>query len=154
MALNREFIGRKYPAADQFEVGREQIRQFAVAIGDPNPFYLDRAVARAAGHPDVLAPPTFLTTIGLRFREAGPMEDPALGLNYSMVVHGEQAFELHRPVYAGDMLSMVNTVTAIRDAGRNELMTTEITVTDGNGEPVATLVSTLVSRGTAAGKDA
>jgi acyl dehydratase len=154
MPLNRDFIGREYPAPDTFEVGREHIRQFADAIGDPNPIYRDKAAARAAGHPDVIAPPTFLTVLGLRFQDDSPIVDPALGLDYSLVVHGEQKFVHHRPVRAGDVLSEVSRVSDIRDAGRNEIMTMTSEVTAADGERVATTISTLVSRGTAANKEA
>jgi acyl dehydratase len=154
MPLNREFIGREYPASGTFEVGREHIRQFADAIGDPNPVYRDQAAAQAAGHPDVIAPPTFLTVLGFRFGLDSPIIDPGLGLNYALVVHGEQRFALHRPVRAGDVLSIVSRVDDIRDAGRNEIMTMVSEVTAADGERVATATSTLVSRGTAEKKEA
>jgi acyl dehydratase len=153
MPLNRDFVGREYPASDTYEVGREHIRAFADAIGDPNPLYRDRAAAQAAGHPDVIAPPTFLTVLGFRFGLDSPIVDPALDLNYALVVHGEQRFELHRPVHAGDVLTSVTRVADIRDAGRNELMTLVTEVTGADGERVATTTSTLVSRGTAAPKE-
>ncbi len=150
MAVNREFIGREFPASAPYEVGREHIRRFAEAIGDLSPACLDPEAARALGHPDVVAPPTFLTVLGFRFASEGPLADPALGLDYSLVVHGEQAFELHRPVVAGDVLTSVQRVEEIRDAGRNELLTTVTEVTGADGAPVATLRNTIVSRGTAA----
>lgn len=150
MPVNREFIGRQYPASSTYEVGREHIRRFAQAIGDENPVYTDPAAARALGHPDVIAPPTFLTVLNFRFALEGPVADPALGLDYSLVVHGEQSFELHRPVRAGDVLHSVARVDDIKDAGRNELITTVTEVTAADGEKVATLRGTLVSRGTAA----
>jgi acyl dehydratase len=153
MPLNRDFIGREYPVKETFEVGREHIRQFADAIGDPNPIYRNPDAARAAGHPDVIAPPTFLTVLGFRAGMDSPVVDPDLGLNYALVVHGEQRFELHRPVRAGDVLSTVTRVADIRDAGRNELMTLVSEVTAADGERVATTTSTLVSRGTAAPKE-
>lgn len=149
MPINRDFVGREYRAPETYEVGREHIRQFADAIGDDNPVYRDPEAARAAGHPDVIAPPTFLTVLNFRFAAHSPIADPELGLDYSLVVHGEQSFQLHRPVRAGDVLSSVGTVTQIKDAGRNELMVTETEVTAADGERVATLRSTIVSRGTA-----
>lgn len=150
MAVNRAYIGREYPASSTFEVGREHIRRFAEAIGDLHPAYLDPEAARALGHPDVIAPPTFLTVLNFRFAEDGPVADPGLGLDYSLVVHGEQTFELHRPVVAGDVLTSVQRIDEIRDAGRNELITTVTEVSAAGGAAVATLRSTLVSRGTAA----
>src|SRR3954468_12061943 len=149
MPLNRDFIGREYTSDQTYEVSREMIRKFADAIGDPNPAYRDAEAAKALGHPDVIAPPTFLTVLGFRLG-VGPVGDPELGLNYALVVHGEQRFVHHRPVRAGDVLTIVSSVADIRDAGRNELMTTKMAITTTDGEPVADAYSTIVSRGTAA----
>lgn len=150
MPLNRDFIGRDYPASETYEVSRELIRRFAQAIGDTHPAYTDVEAAKGLGHPDVIAPPTFLTVLTFRYAMEGPVVDPALGLNYALVVHGEQKFVHHRPVRAGDVLRIVSQVDDIRDAGRNELMTTKTVVTTVDGEAIADLYGTLVSRGTAA----
>ena len=150
MPLNRDVIGRTYRTEGTFEVTREHIRRFADAIADPNPVYRDPAAARALGHPDVIAPPTFLTVLGFRFAGQGPIIDPALGLNYARVVHGEQRFVHHRPVRAGDVLTATSSVVDIRDAGSNELMTTKMAITTTEGEPICDMFGTLVSRGTAA----
>ncbi|MDQ1696208.1 MAG: hypothetical protein QOJ03_1561, partial [Frankiaceae bacterium] len=66
MPINRDFIGREYPASETYEVSRELIRRFADAIGDSSPVYRDVEAAKALGHPDVIAPPTFLTVLGFR----------------------------------------------------------------------------------------
>ena len=153
MPLNRDLLGRRYPAAVPYEVGRESIRRFAQAVGDPHPAYVDAEAARALGHPDVIAPPTYLTVLNFRYADEGPVADPELSLDYAQVVHGSQAFELHRPVRAGDVLTSVQSIEEIKDVGRNEVLTARIEVTDADGQPVATLRSTLVSRGTAAPKE-
>src|ERR1700742_408967 len=145
MPLNRAFIGRETSFETPFEVGRELIRHFASAIGDTNPIYHDVEAAKAAGHPDLVAPPTFLTTLNFR-RPSSPVLDPELGLDYSLVVHGEQKFVLHRPVYAGDELVGRTKVTDIRDIGRNEALITETSVYDADGERVATATMTTISR--------
>lgn len=151
MPLNRSLVGREYPASEAYEVSREKIREFADAIGDDNPLYRSAESAREAGHPDVIAPPTFLTVLGMRFAGSGPVRDPDLGLDYSRVVHGEQAFVHHRPVRAGDVLRAVSVISDIREAGRNELMTIRMEVSTSGGERVADAINTVVSRGTAAG---
>jgi acyl dehydratase len=149
MPLNRDFIGREFASAGTYEVSREKIRDFADAIGDRSPVYRSTEAAKEAGHPDVIAPPTFVFSI--TYRAAGQVvQDPQLGLDYSRVVHGEQRFVHHRPARAGDVLKGVSTVTDIRDAGRNELMTTKTEITTVEGEQVCTAYSTIVSRGTAA----
>ena len=149
MPINPNFVGRHYESAEVYEVGRELIRRFADAIEDPNPLYRDPQAARAAGYPDVIAPPTFLTVLGFRYRDITPMDDPELGVDFSVVVHGQESFDLYRPVCAGDVLKFTYTVADVRVAGNNELMTNVIDVVAGNGEKVASITSTLVSRGTA-----
>jgi acyl dehydratase len=146
MAINRDYAGRTFPASEPYEVSRVKIAEFAAAIGDPSPVFRDRAAARAAGHPDVIAPPTF--AIVLSMASAGvAMSDPGLGLNYAMVVHGEQRFTYERPILAGDVLIAQPTITDIRDAGRNVMLTTSTQIRTADGELVCTAVGTLVERG-------
>jgi acyl dehydratase len=148
--LDQSFVGRTYPPTPPYEVGREKIREFADAIGDANPAYRDPEAARALGHPDVIAPPTFGIVLSMT---AGRqvVADPELGLDYSRVVHGEQRFVSARPVRAGDRLTAVVTVENIRSAAGNDMITTRAEVSTADGEPVFTAYSTLVARGTAGG---
>jgi acyl dehydratase len=149
MALNRDFIGRTYSSSAPYEVCRVKIKEFAAAIGDDNPIYRDREAAKAAGHRDVLAPPTF--PIVFSISGAGEaLADPDLGLNFAMVVHGEQRFEYRRPIYAGDELLTSSTITEIRSVGRNEFLTVKSEVTTLDGELVCTTYNTIVERGGAA----
>jgi len=150
MPLNRDFIGRRYDADGTFEVGREHIRRFADAIGDTNPIYTDKAAAQAAGHPDVVAPPTFLTTVGMALGGRGPISDEGLGLDYSRVVHGEQQFVHHRPARPGDELTATTVIDDIRDAGANELMKMRQEIRTTSGELICEAINLVVSRGTAA----
>ncbi|MQA84419.1 MAG: MaoC family dehydratase [Streptosporangiales bacterium] len=146
MALNRDFIGRSYPPDEPYEVSRVKIKEFANAIGDPNPAYRDQEAARALGHPDVIAPPTF--AIAITMAAGGrAVADPDLGLDYGRVVHGEQRFVYTRPIHAGDVLLATATVEDIRTAGRNELMTTKVELATPEGEHVCTAYSSLVERG-------
>jgi acyl dehydratase len=145
MAINRDYAGRTFPASEPYEVSRVKIAEFATAIGDPNPVYRDRAAAQAAGHPDVIAPPTFAIVVSMAAAGVA-MGDPGLGLNYAMVVHGEQRFDYTRPLTAGDVVTAQPTITEIRDAGRNVMLTTSTEIRTTVGELVCTAVSTLVER--------
>jgi acyl dehydratase len=148
LAVNREYAGRTFGVSEPYEVSRVKIADFAAAIGDPNPVYRDRAVARAAGHPDVIAPPTFAIVLSMASSGAA-IADPGLGLNYAMVVHGEQRFEYSRPIVAGDVLTAQPTITEIRDAGRNVMLTTRTDIRTVDGELVCRALTTLVERGSA-----
>jgi acyl dehydratase len=146
MALDSSFLGRTYPPTPPYEVGREKIKEFAEAIGDPNPVYRSRAAAQELGYEDVIAPPTFPIILTLR---AGHqvIHDPELGVDYSRVVHGEQRFVHNRPVRAGDLLQVVVTVADIRAAAGNDLVSTRSEVSTVAGELVTTAYSTIVVRG-------
>jgi acyl dehydratase len=150
MALNRDFIGRTYESEGTFEVSREVIRRFADAIGDDNPAYTDPEAAKALGHPDVIAPLTFMITVGMSLPGNSPLFDPDLGLNFGRVVHGEQRFVHHRPARPGDVLSAKTTIEAIRDAGSNELLQMRMDISTTDGELVCEAFNLIVSRGTAA----
>jgi acyl dehydratase len=146
MPINRDFLGRTFPPSDPYEISRVKIRDFADAIGDPSPVFRDVAAAQAAGYPDVIAPPTFpiVITAAAGNRAA---TDPELGVNYAMVVHGEQSFAYVRPMVAGDVVTAQTTITDIRDAGRNTLLTNTTEFRTLDGELVCTAHSTLVERG-------
>jgi acyl dehydratase len=144
LALNRDFIGRAFPPSEPYEVSRVKIKEFAEAIGDPNPVYHDREAAKAAGHPDVIAPPTFPIVISL---SGGDLLDPELGLNFAMVVHGEQRFEYQRPLRAGDVLVTESTISGMRSIGRNERLDIQTVIKTVEGEHVCTAHNVLIERG-------
>jgi acyl dehydratase len=148
MPLNQRLVGKVYPPI-RYEVCREKLREFAVALGETDPVYHDQQAARAAGHPDIPAVPTFPVVLSFR---AGAMVngDPELGLDYGRVVHGEQAFSYRRPLRAGDRLLAAGRVAAIQTKGRHELLTIATDITSEDGEPVCQVTSLLISRGTAA----
>jgi len=146
VAINPDYEGRTFEPSEPYEVSRVKIAEFATAIGDSSPLCRDRAAARAAGYPDVIAPPTFavvISSVGL----AKLMADPGLGVNYAMIVHGEQSFTHHRPLHAGDVVVSQSTVESIKQI---RSMTTLATVTEirtVDGERVCTARSTAVERG-------
>ncbi len=148
MALDAGLVGRSYPPSAVYEVGRAKIAEFAAALGSTDPVHLDTEAARAAGHPDVIAPPTF--AIALTLSAAGVVvEDPDVDLDYSRVVHGEQRFVHHRPIRAGDRLVATPTIEAVRTVAGNDLLTTRVDVATEDGEPVCSATSMLVARGAA-----
>ncbi|MFB6697032.1 FAS1-like dehydratase domain-containing protein [Streptomyces rubiginosohelvolus] len=145
MALDQSFVGRTYPPTPAYEVGREKIREFAEAVGDTHPAYIDPEAARALGHADVIAPPTFVFSI--TYRAAGVVvQDPQLGLDYSRVVHGDQKFRYVRPVRAGDRLTVTSTIESIKSLAGNDVLDIRGDVHDEAGELVVTAVTKLVAR--------
>ncbi|WP_422773134.1 FAS1-like dehydratase domain-containing protein [Plantactinospora sp. WMMC1484] len=146
MSLDPSFVGRSYPPTAPYQVGREKLREFATAIGAADPAYHDPEAARALGHSDVVAPPTYPFTITMAASRQ-IVEDPELGIDYSRVVHGDQRFRYTRPVVAGDELVCVNTIEEIVSRGGHAFLTTRAEVNTAAGEPVVTVWTKLVVRG-------
>lgn len=147
MALDQSFVGRSYQPTDIYEVGREKIREFAEAIGASSPMHYDADAAKNAGYSDVIAPPTFAVLISMR-ANAVLVNDPALNLDFSRVVHGEQSFVHHRPITAGDRLVVEVHVQDIKARMGNDFLTVRSEIRAESGEPVTTATSLLVARGT------
>ena len=146
MAINPAYAGRTFEPSEPYEVSRVKIAEFATAIGDSSPLCRDRAAAQAAGYPDVVAPPTFAIVI-TSANSARLIADPDLGVNYAMVVHGEQRFAYDRPLRAGDVVVAQTTVESIRQVRSLTTMATVTEISTVDGEHVCTAHSTLVERG-------
>ena len=139
--LNRALVGREFPPF-VVTIERGKIKEFARAIGDLNPFYLDDRVGQASEWGDIIAPPTFMTT----FRDAaGDASDflRELGTDISRLLHGEQEFELHRPLRPGDTLLCRSRIVDIYEkSGRSGPMgfvVRETVATDRTGEIVGSM---------------
>lgn len=139
--INKSVIGKEYPPYP-VTVERGRIKDFARAIGDLNPFYLDDRVGQASPWGDVIAPPTFPTS----FRDesadsAAVLRD--LGVDISRVLHGEQEFELVRPMKPGEtFLCRTRVVDIYEKSGRSGPMAfivRETAITDRANEVVATM---------------
>ena len=145
MAIDPALVGKTYPPGRVYEVGREKIREFADAIGDPNPAYRDPEAAKAYGHPDVVAPPTFPIVFSFGATDH-LIEDPSFNFALHRLLHGEQRFSYNRPIVAGDRLVSTLSVTGIRKARDMDVVSSRTDITTEEGELVCTTYSTLFHR--------
>jgi acyl dehydratase len=146
VAINPDYAGRTFEPSEPYEVSRVKIAEFATAIGDTSPLCRDRAAAQAAGYPDVIAPPTFAIVVASA--DTGKlMTDPGLGVNYAMIVHGEQSFTHARPLRAGDVVVAQSTIESIKQVRNMTTLATVTQIRTVDGEHVCTARSTLVERG-------
>jgi acyl dehydratase len=139
--INTSLIGKEYPPY-AVTVERGKIKEFARAIGDANPLYLDDRVGAASEWGDLIAPPTFSVT----FRDEAA--DTAaflreLGTDISRILHGEQEFEIFRPLQPGQTyLCRSKVVDIYEKAGRSGPMAfvvRETSIADGSNDIVAAM---------------
>jgi acyl dehydratase len=146
MAVNPAIEGRILPPAEPYLVGREKIREFSRAVLATNPINFDVEAAIAAGHSDLVAPPTFAIVVQEKTL-AQLLSEPDAGIDFSRVVHGDQRFTYTRPIVAGDELTAQLTVASVKSLGGHNMITAVSEMTDGSGGHVVTATSTLVVRG-------
>jgi acyl dehydratase len=146
--INAGVKGKEY-APYTVTVERGRIKDFARAIGDANPFYLDDRVGAASEFGDIVAPPTFAIT----FRDENADTNALLkdlGVDISRILHGEQEFELHRPIRPGETLLCRPKITDVYEksgkSGAMAFVVRETAVTDARNELVATLRGVTVVR--------
>jgi acyl dehydratase len=137
--LNRAYIGRSWTAPEPYEVSRERLRDYALAIDEPHPAYLDDKP---------IAPPTFATTLWFRMG-VWPLFEPDFGKRAEpWFLLGDQEVRHHRPIALGDTLVFSTTVRDIRTVGRvNELLEIHHHIRTDAGDEVCDVVDQMISRG-------
>jgi acyl dehydratase len=133
----------------RYEVSREKIAEYVVAIGDRNPLSSDPEVARRAGYRDVIAPPTFAAVFSsLPFRRAlADREWVARStIDPARILHGEQRYEFRRPVLPGDRLLVQSIVTGVEERKGLVFVYVATRVDDERSERVLDATMTLVLR--------
>jgi hypothetical protein len=73
------------------------------------------------------------------------LTDPEVGINWERVVHGDQKFQIHRPIVAGDVLSCDATIESYRVVAGNEFIGVKSDMRNGT-ELVCTNWITIVVR--------
>jgi acyl dehydratase len=145
MATSTAAIGKTYPAVT-YAVGREKIREFALAVGETNPLHLDVEAARAAGHRDVVAPPMFCVVYcGVALGPA--LFDPEIGIDFAHLVHGGQEFDWGPLVVAGDEVTTELSVKDISSRGPLGFYTFQSVSNNQDGDTVCVGIWTNIVRG-------
>ena len=104
----RDAIGvESEPATHLVEAGA--ILKFALAIGDPNPVFNDEEAARRSRYGGLIAPPTFLRSMG-----PGPLKAQVRS-PYPANLDGGSEWEYFEPVRSGDRITVTVKVVDISE---------------------------------------
>lgn len=135
MALSPDIVGLTYTYPDYYEVGRDQIREYAKAVKNDDAAYLDEAAARMLGHDTILAPLTFIAIFGLKAQMAF-FEHANIPITEEKLVQVEQGLTMLRPIKAGDRLYCHIRLDALRQAFGADVLTIRSRITNQHGETV------------------
>ena len=144
--IDKKHIGYA-PSPTLWDVEKGRIAFFAKVIGLTDPIHTDEAAAKAAGYRGIVAPPTFIFGAPGDSGETMKLIE-TLEIDLGKVLHGEQRFDYHAPVCAGDTLRFESRVSDIYDkkGGALEFVVNDTKVTNQLGEHVADLHSVIVVR--------
>jgi acyl dehydratase len=143
--VNTAAIGKTFPPT-VYAVGREKIREYALAVGERNPLHHDLEAARAQGYVDLVAPPMF-AVVYCGPSMAPAVFDPEVGINFAMLVHGGQEFEWGPLVVAGDEITTTAAVQDISERGGHGFYVFSTTSVNQSGETVCVGTWTNIVRG-------
>ncbi len=143
--MNADAQGKTFPPLE-YEVGREKIREYAMAVGEENPVYLDRERAKEAGFRDIPAPPMFAVVYS-GGAVAPAIFDPDVGINFAMMVHGGQEFVWGEPVCSGDVITTEVSVKEIYERDGKGFYVFESVSSNQDGQEVSRGTWTNIVRG-------
>ena len=133
----------RYP--DAYEVGREKIREHAVAVKNDDAFFHDETVAAGLGHDRLPAPLTFICIFGYTAQLAF-FDNANIGIKDAQIVQVDQSLKFVRPIKAGDKLYCDVWIDSIRKAHGTDIIVTKNIVSNENGDVVQESYTTLAGR--------
>ena len=128
-----------------YEIEKGMIRRFVQAVDDQNPLWQDEEYARKSQYGGIIAPPTFILTIGFeQIQQKMTTLMPDAGR-----LHGGTELECYRPVRVGDVITAATTVADFRQRqgkmGTMTFVTFDITYENQRGEPVGKCRQTVIN---------
>ena len=119
-----------------YEIEKGMLQRFVQAIGDPNPLWQDDEYAAKSSFGAVIAPPTFILTLGFDQIVYRLSQNPS-----QTVLHGSTELDYYHPVSHGDVITVTTEIAAVRQregkAGKTTFITFDITYKNQEQEVVA-----------------
>jgi hypothetical protein len=138
-------VGLHYRYPDHYEVGREKIREYAVAVKNTDDSFFEEKAAAELGHDAVLAPLTFISVFGYTAQLA-MFQHNNIAITDAKIVQVDQELKFLMPVKAGDRLYCDVYVDSVRQSFGTDIIRTRNIVTNDKGETVQEAYTTLAGR--------
>ena len=145
MPLSPRIIGMHYRYPDFYEVGREKVREYAVAVKNEDPAYYDESAAADLGHESLPAPLTFISVFGYTAQTAF-FANANIGIHDAQIVQVDQELKILLPIKVGDRLYCDVYVHSYRQAHGTDIIVTKNIITNDRGEAVQETYTTLAGR--------
>ena len=145
MGLSKQIVGRHYRYPDHYAVGREKLREYAVAVKNDDAAFFDEKAASELGHDAIPAPLTFISVFGY-MAQLAMFDEANIGISDAQIVQVDQVLKFVRPIHAGDKLYCDVYVDSVRQAHGTDIIVTKNIVTNDKGDVVQESYTTLAGR--------
>lgn len=144
LEYDSSWVGKEFDRYS-YTVTKDEISEFARAVGETNPLYTDEAYAETTSYGGIIAPPTFCVT----FRSRAALPD--LKLSYGKRgFDGGKECRLLGPIRPGDTITGVDRIAEVYEkTGRSGSMIfiiRESELTNQHGETVAIVRQSMIRR--------
>src|SRR6516164_9643290 len=137
----------RYP--DHYEVEREKVREYAVAVQNGDDAFMEEKAAAELGYGGLLAPLTFICVFGYK-AQSSFFQHANIEVADQQIVQVDQVLKFTKPIVAGDKLYCDVYVDSVREAHGTQIIVTKNVITDEAGDIVQETYTTLAGR---AGED-
>ena len=129
--LDENAVGKEY-SPFTFEIDRSKIKELCLAIGDNNPIFFDKDIAKKEGYKDIPAPLTFASLMNFwgypeiwdRMKE--------IGVDVKRLLHASEEYEYFEPIYPRDKITGSVSVESVRSSDAMDIATFKTTFTRDN----------------------
>ena len=145
MALTAIIVGMHYRYPDHYEVEREKIREYAIAVQNDDSSYFEEGAAAELGYKGLLAPLTFICVFGYKAQSAF-FQSANIAIQDAQIVQVDQVLRFRKAITAGDKLYCDVYVDSTREAHGTQIIVTKNIITNEDGEIVQETYTTLAGR--------
>jgi acyl dehydratase len=150
--LSTNLVGMHYRHPDHYEVEREKIREYAVAVKNDDASFFEEKAAAELGYDGLLAPLTFISVFGYQAQSAF-FESANIATQDVKIVQVDQELKFLKPIKDGDKLYCDVYVHSIRQAHGTDIIVTKNIITNQDGELVQETYTTLAGRSAEDGEE-
>jgi acyl dehydratase len=145
VGLSQSIVGMHYRHPDHYVVGREKLREYAVAVKNDDAAFFDEKAAAELGHDALPAPLTFISVFGYQAQSAF-FDHANIGIKDAKIVQVDQVLKFRKPIHAGDTLYCDVYVDSVKQAHGADIIVTKNIVTNDKGDIVQESYTTLAGR--------
>ncbi|NVN50345.1 (3R)-hydroxyacyl-ACP dehydratase subunit HadA [Mycolicibacterium hippocampi] len=139
------YVGSHFRYPDHYVVGREKIREYAVAVKNEDAAFFDEKAAAELGYDALLAPLTFISVFGYQAQVA-MFDAVGIAISDAQIVQVDQIVKFAKPIKAGDRLYCDVWIDSLRKAHGTDIIVTKNIVSTENGDVVQETYTTLAGR--------